>query len=489
MINVEYRAAEKDDKRSPTFGFTEDQKKAYETLLDFINKPYDEHDYKRALAGPAGTGKTYLVKALLRNCSMSYSLIGLAAPTHKAGRVLRENISDIPCKVNTIHSDFGFRPNYNLDNFDPSNPPFDPRAKVKIGNYHLYIIDESSMITSKLLGYIENICKKFKCKIIYIGDDDQLAPVGDRCSGAFVNIKISRLTEIVRQEEDNPVTPIIKMLRYDVEHKTNTFLQYISKHKQSFDENYTKGYIVCDNDEFKQYVYNNFSDEQITRNVDFARIICFKNITVGYWNKFVRNSIIKDADKSIITKNDLLFSYTTIVNVFNEDVIRNSEEYIVRDIVNYVHPRYKFKGFMVTFAAIHGGKQTRPLFIIDHTDKFTITAYLKIRDEKLKAAQSAHSNSRAAKWKDYFDFTESCLLAVNIALPNNTLLYGRDIDYGFAITSHKSQGSTYDTALVDIDDIVFDKNGSPYSNIEQVNRRLYVAVSRCKNKCIMKFSV
>jgi ATP-dependent exoDNAse (exonuclease V) alpha subunit len=62
------------------------------------------------------------------------------------------------------------------------------------------------------------------------------------------------------------------------------------------------------------------------------------------------------------------------------------------------------------------------------------------------------------------------------------------LDYGFALTSHKSQGSTFDTALVDVDDIVFDKNGVVYTDCEEVNRRLYVACSRCRNKLYLKFS-
>lgn len=76
-----------------TLNFTNDQRKAYDKLIDFINKEYDPNDYKRALVGPAGTGKTYLVKALIKNCNLSYSVIGLAAPTHKACRVLGESIN------------------------------------------------------------------------------------------------------------------------------------------------------------------------------------------------------------------------------------------------------------------------------------------------------------------------------------------------------------------------------------------------------------
>ena len=68
-------------------------------------------------------------------------------------------------------------------------------------------------------------------------------------------------------------------------------------------------------------------------------------------------------------------------------------------------------------------------------------------------------------------------------------MFSRDLDYGFSLTSHKSQGSTFDTSLVDVMDIVFDKNGYPYVDAEEVNRRLYVACSRCKNKLYLKFKL
>ena len=73
--------------------FTDDQKKAYTELLEFIQGTYNPNDFKRALSGPAGTGKTYLVKALIKNSGINYSQIGLAAPTHKACRVLANSIS------------------------------------------------------------------------------------------------------------------------------------------------------------------------------------------------------------------------------------------------------------------------------------------------------------------------------------------------------------------------------------------------------------
>lgn len=467
--------------------FTNDQKKAYEKLIEFIDEPFDAKDYKRALVGAAGTGKTYLVKALILNSSLSYSLIGLAAPTHKACRVLGESIKISGIKVSTIQSDLGLRLNFDIEKFDPNNPPFDPRGKIKIANYKLYIVDESSMINRGLCTFLEKTCVSNKCKIIYIGDSSQLAPVGEKYSSAFKGTKTSTLNQIVRQGDDNPVSYLLELLRYDISHKSYEFLKYIQRFRSKFNEDYTKGYQVCTPQEFNEIVYNNFNDEALTTDVDYAKVIAYTNVAVSSWNKYIRNSIIADANKSIITKNDLIISYTTIVNQFNECIIKNSEEYIIKDIVNYVDNKYQLKGFMIRFQAIHGGDITNPLFVLDHSDAYSIQKYIQISNSMVDAAKNARAGLKSQKWRDYFAFKESCLLLTNIMTPDGKIMFGRDLDYGFSLTSHKSQGSTFDTSLVDVNDIVYDRFGQPYTDAEEVNRRLYVAASRCKNKLYLKF--
>lgn len=467
--------------------FTKDQAKAYEGLLEFINSPYNEQNFKVALTGAAGTGKTYLVKALLLNSKKSFSVVGLAAPTHKAVRVLGNSIGLKGININTLQSDLGLRLNFDVEKFDINNPPFDPKGKIKIGNYQIYIVDEASMINRGLCMFLEKTCKSNKTKLIYIGDESQLSPVGERYSSAFKGLPVFRLFEIVRQGEDNPISYLLNLLRYDVEHKTYNFLNYIVKNPSKFNSDYTKGYQVCNTEMFNQFVYNNFNDEELTRNVDYTKVIGYTNKCVTYWNKIIRSSIIEDANKSILGKNDLIISYVTLVNNFNECIIKNSEEYIINDIVNYIHPQYELKGFMVKFTAIHGGAVTKPLFIVDHSDKFTIQKYVQISKSLIEQAKAAKKTYRSQSWKNYYEFKESCLLLTNIINQNRVIEFSRDIDYGFALTSHKSQGSTFDTVLVDVNDIVYDKNGNVYTDCEDVNRRLYVACSRARNKLYLKF--
>ncbi len=461
---------------------TNDQSKAYDELIKFINTDFNPNDFKRALSGAAGTGKTYLLKALIKNCGMSYHAIGCSAPTHKACRVMSESIRINGVNVNTLQSDLGLKINFDAEKFDINNPPFDPKGRIKIGEYKLYIVDEASMIPRSLCIFLERTCKTNDCKLIYVGDNSQLSPVNEKKSAAFTGIKLYTLKQIVRQEENNPIKYLLELLRYDIKHKTFSFLNYISKNKVAFDVDNIKGFQVCTKQEFNQIVYNNFNDEPITNNVDFVKIVAYTNNCVSSWNKIVRESIISNADKSVITKNDLIISYVTLVDKFNDTIIKNSEEYIIKDVVNYTHPKYNIKGFMIRFIAIHGGQSTTPLFVVDHKDRTSVLQYMNISNNLIHNAKVARPITRSQRWKEYFDFKESCLLLTNILDNTGKIMFSRDLDYGFAVTSHKSQGSTYDTALVDVNDIVYDKFGHPYTDAEEINRRLYVACSRCKNK-------
>ena len=161
--------AKKDD--SVLNSFTRDQKIAYENLVAFIEKGYVEGDYKRALIGAAGTGKTYMIREVIRRCGLSKSVVGLAAPTHKAARVLRASTG---YSTSTVASDLGLRLNTDVTDFDVNNPPFDPLAEKKIKQYKLYIVDEASMIGINLKTLIERECEQFGCMLIFMGDAHQL---------------------------------------------------------------------------------------------------------------------------------------------------------------------------------------------------------------------------------------------------------------------------------------------------------------------------
>ena len=182
-------------------------------------------------------------------------------------------------------------------------------------------------------------------------------------------------------------------------------------------------------------------------------------------------------------------AYTTILDEFGGIIINNSEEYIVKEIIDYIDPTYKFKGFYIKFQQVYGGQVTRPIFVIDHRDANTIRCYYKIINDLLISAKTCNNkNDRITKWKAYYTFKNKYLLATNIQVSGSRNQFTRDIDYGFAITSHRSQGSTYDNVFVDLYDMIYNKNNRIYTNTQELLRRLYVACSRAKKKLILCYN-
>lgn len=482
-MNFDNVGKDKGDKN--VYTFTDDQQNAISNIIDFIAAPFNPTKYIVGLTGAGGTGKTFITKYIISHCKYSNSVIKCTSPTHKACRVFSQALGGK--NVDTIQSTFGLRLDLRLEDFDPANPQFNPMAKPKLENVRLLLIDEASMLPAKLVTFVCNKCKELQIKVLFIGDNFQLAPVNESKSIAFDRCyEVYNLKQVVRQAANNPITNLLNLLRYDIEHHTYRFLEYLSKNIGATNYNdINEGFSICGKAAFKNLIDMSFNDEAYTKNIDMYRIIAYTNNCVSGWNNYIRNTIIRDSDKNIITKNDLIMSYETIVNEFMEIVINNSEEYIINDIVNFVDDKYGFKGFLVKFQLIHGGTITRPLFVIDHRDAFTIQKYHKTITDLISSAKSANGGTRVAKWKAYYEFKKKYLIAANVIDRTGKTLYDRDIDYGFAITAHKSQGSTYDTVFVDVNNMVYDRMGHPYANQDDLLRRLYVGCSRAHKELIL----
>ena len=164
--------------------FTDDQKVAIDGILSFLKEPFKDGSFIVSLCGQGGVGKTFCVDYIIQNSFYTPSVIMCCAPTHKACRNLSNSIGGK--KVITIQSLFGFRLDCNIDDFDPNNPYFAPINNPKLTNLHkVLIIDESSMLNQKLVNYIVNYCRKLKIKVIFVGDDFQLAAPKDSHISSF----------------------------------------------------------------------------------------------------------------------------------------------------------------------------------------------------------------------------------------------------------------------------------------------------------------
>lgn len=185
---------------------TESQNRALETLLSSSSPLI-------SLSGAAGTGKTTLIKELVENLP---SDTVVCTPTNKAAQVLCSKGID----ATTFYKKF-----YILEETVGGKPKFISCKRYlneggkglpdgKIDWAPVLIIDEASMVTSRMINEMRRMCDQ----LILVGDHHQLPPVGDRDypAGVFGSLDhTAELTEIRRQAEGNLILTLADALRKD----------------------------------------------------------------------------------------------------------------------------------------------------------------------------------------------------------------------------------------------------------------------------------
>jgi exodeoxyribonuclease V alpha subunit len=147
------------------------------------------------VTGGPGTGKTTIVRAFVRIFASKSLELSLAAPTGRAAKRMSE-LAGQPAK--TIHRMLEFNPQ---DGFFRRNSETPLEADV-------VIIDETSMLDILLASALLKALKP-GTSIIFVGDVDQLPPVGP---GSFLRdviasgaVPVARLTRIFRQDEGGDI--------------------------------------------------------------------------------------------------------------------------------------------------------------------------------------------------------------------------------------------------------------------------------------------
>lgn len=439
------------------FKLGEEQRNALLSIFSFIDtKGFEEYSF----IGAAGTGKTTCIELIIRYLEQKKIPYQLVCPTHKSKKILANTTNR---DVITIHQLLALKPSIDIMDLDMKDLKFDIKSSDSVPHGGVVIIDECSMVNDALYEAILESCKEKTCKVIFSGDSRQIAPVKQRrIAKTFECTKKSELTQIYRQSGENCVRDVLDQLR---KCPLKTFSECMSDKGNIFVYNNASDLIYSTIDLFKEAV--------ITSNPNRIKLVAYTNKRVSAFNKCIRSHIFKQEDLPEYVKGDILFGYDG--SECRGQTIENSGDYQVQ------------AAYKTTEEIAHIPMEGWWLDLYDFDQEQYKTVFvLSINNDKSKFEQlgeeieyirqfaiQAQGYKRKQAWTDYYKIMNTFLTPIDIVW-DNRVIRCKSIDYGYAITSHKSQSSSFDDVAVDINNILLCKD------MTEVRQMEYVALSRTR---------
>lgn len=408
------------------------------------------------LAGYAGTGKTTIVNVAIKDLKK----VVVSAPTHKAKAVIARATGR---PAVTIQALLGLRPNTDIENFDINNPQFDPLVEAQIAKYRYVVIDEASMLNKDLFHLLIKEAEANGTKILFMGDSAQLPPVNEQESLVFNSAKINHkaeLTKVERQANGNPLMFVYDAIRNNLSAAIDAF-----SHKTKVNNGQGITFISKQMD-FEKHIEDMFSSEAYKQDKNYAKVLAWTNNKVKEWNDHIRQHLF-GTNVRIVEPGDTLMGYNTIMkDPQAPPSLENSADYEVKSVTEKTDDN-SIKIYSVNLKDVDGEKITSISIPINEPENMSKLANM------LKAVYSKATSAtvgKGAAWGAYYAVKNQYALMSPLNIGGTNIK--KDVDYGYAITTHKSQGSTYKHVFVDENDI--DRN----SNTTEKNKLKYVAFSR-----------
>ena len=323
------------------------------------------------------------------------------------------------------------------------------------------------MINDELFEVLLKKCREVKSKVIFVGDLKQLSPINSSgYSKVFSLSNIITLNKIYRQSEDSGLVNILPILRErPIEHfETIRGLE---------------GSVICHND-----IRNFFKDviprfRSAIKNADIleCKILAYTNNRVNALNLKTKE-LLFDSDNEY-NKFEFLTGYENLeFNMFN---FWNSMDYIIIDepekidisIPNFMKlPGYKLN--LYDSSSKNSGEINIISRNINPDYLNSLSALIEITRIEAIELKQRKSRGSSLKWKEYYKLIESFTTPIDL-IYNNRVIRRKSFDYGYALSIHKSQGSTINNVFIDMKNVLSCKN-------EEALRQLqYVGISRTKN--------
>lgn len=434
MVPFEEESAEHPRISPPEFPPTEEQARALEKMLIFLEDPEDDFF---VLRGYAGTGKSYsitlLAKSELADGTRRFkpSEICFTAPTNKAVKVLRNyldsaGLSASPSK--TIYSLLGLSLQANGEVKQLTKP----EEPVDLSGFRVIVVDEASMVNRFLMDAIEDAANDWNVPFIFMGDPAQLPPVGEVTAPVWKLPNGSELTQVMRYGNSmlDLATAIRKVVDSpfpSVKIETNAPVYRWSK----------ADWLSC-----IEYNLDLFKTGE-------AKVIAWRNVTVDAHNSFIRRKIFgPDARSNPWLPGDKIVATTMLKDLQDNTFMKTDEEATVLEVATGSHPLHpEFEIFNLLVSDERDRKVT--IRVPTPSGQFALNNRLNELSMEAKKGQKW-------KWREFWLLKERF----------------HEVRHSYAITSHRSQGSSYLKVFVDLEDIMLNRNRG------EAFRSLYVACTR-----------
>ena len=451
-----------------------DQGLAFDKIIEFVNTSFKDSSNPDAivLQGYAGTGKTFLVNKVIQYINQRYKNreVAATAPTNKAVKVLASSADrSIKSKVDyqTVHKLLGLKEDIDANGqqkFVASH------ENSKILEYKYLIIDEVSMLNDDL--FIEIMKYSSRVKIIFMGDPAQIPPVNKiDClpfsddTGGF-NMLTLELKEIMRQKKGNSIVKASFTLRdnLSVEQPIANLISHVNKSGDGI----IRINAQTQRSHVREHVEEYFRSKEYQNNPDHVKVIAWRNKTVQYMNSVIREVIHGKEAAAYEVDEHLVANGPVFSRIFEERYnnykyhisYQTSDEFIIEE-VTVVERTFSEK--YRDAPPIEWTGKFWELKLKDRYDSLYVIHEDSAEDYKKlisKARSEAMSSKKKSYWVNYFNIRK----------------WSDNVVYNYAITAHKSQGSTYNNVILLEEDLNFNRK-----TIER-NRIKYTAYTRAKNK-------
>ena len=447
---------------------TAEQSVAMNRLAVFVNDPAPRQAF--LLKGYAGTGKTAVISSLVRAMVRNHRRVVLMAPTGRAAKVF-SNTSGFPAC--TIHKKI-YRQKSMLDagSF---------QLDRNLYEHTLFLVDEASMISNEGLSgsmfgsgrllddLISYVYSGVDCRLLMLGDQAQLPPVGERESPGLsaqvlasygLNVKVYCLENVMRQEQESGILYNATLLRdFTIDATVRTGFR--------FKLDGFKDVVRISGSELIEVLSGCYSRDGI----DETMVLCRSNKRAIVYNNGIRNTILGREDELcrgdnvMIVKNNYYWTEKLIADE-GADSYANLPSFIANGdiaVIRRVRRQRELYGFRFEDAVLsfpdYDDLEMDVTLLLDtlHSESPSLT-----REESDKLFNNV--------MEDYADIPNK--KDKMKLLRENKHFNALQIKYAYAVTCHKAQGGQWKNIFIDQGFVPEDGRDEEYY------RWLYTALTR-----------